>query len=154
MCFEAEQTTGSNIEMCVFLGGGVSCSSLPQTECYALRHRDRRKDSVDARSLSSRGSDGEAQLRGLGPVPGLEPGWGWNSKAAKKKAQWAASLAASRGASPTGEALRGLMMTPGDEMRRAHPHPQPPHSPPHSRCYFKSQRLSDASLQSNLSPPL
>ncbi|XP_075885631.1 high affinity cAMP-specific and IBMX-insensitive 3',5'-cyclic phosphodiesterase 8B isoform X1 [Nelusetta ayraudi] len=27
------------------------------SECYALRHRDRRKDSVDARSLSSRGSD-------------------------------------------------------------------------------------------------
>lgn len=47
--------------MCVFLG--VSFSSLLQTECYALRHRDRRKDSVDARSLSSRGSDGEANSR-------------------------------------------------------------------------------------------
>ncbi|XP_071757816.1 high affinity cAMP-specific and IBMX-insensitive 3',5'-cyclic phosphodiesterase 8B isoform X2 [Centroberyx gerrardi] len=28
-----------------------------QSECHTLRHRDRRKDSVDARSLSSRGSD-------------------------------------------------------------------------------------------------
>ncbi|XP_071372607.1 high affinity cAMP-specific and IBMX-insensitive 3',5'-cyclic phosphodiesterase 8B isoform X2 [Centroberyx affinis] len=28
-----------------------------QSECHSLRHRDRRKDSVDARSLSSRGSD-------------------------------------------------------------------------------------------------
>uniref|UniRef100_A0A8D3EAD8 Phosphodiesterase n=1 Tax=Scophthalmus maximus TaxID=52904 RepID=A0A8D3EAD8_SCOMX len=27
------------------------------TECHSLRHRDRRKDSIDARSLSSRGSD-------------------------------------------------------------------------------------------------
>ncbi|CAG05260.1 unnamed protein product [Tetraodon nigroviridis] len=27
------------------------------SECYPLRHRDRRKDSMDARSLSSRGSD-------------------------------------------------------------------------------------------------
>lgn len=34
--------------------------AFPSTECYSLRHRDRRKDSVDARSLSSRGSDGEA----------------------------------------------------------------------------------------------
>lgn len=31
---------------------------LPCAECYSLRHRDRRKDSMDARSLSSRGSDG------------------------------------------------------------------------------------------------
>uniref|UniRef100_H2VCC5 Phosphodiesterase n=1 Tax=Takifugu rubripes TaxID=31033 RepID=H2VCC5_TAKRU len=30
---------------------------LPSTECFSLRHRDRRKDSMDARSLSSRGSD-------------------------------------------------------------------------------------------------
>uniref|UniRef100_A0AAQ5ZZ81 Phosphodiesterase n=1 Tax=Amphiprion ocellaris TaxID=80972 RepID=A0AAQ5ZZ81_AMPOC len=29
-----------------------------QVKCHSLRHRDRRKDSVDARSLSSRGSDG------------------------------------------------------------------------------------------------
>ncbi|XP_073333677.1 high affinity cAMP-specific and IBMX-insensitive 3',5'-cyclic phosphodiesterase 8B [Pagrus major] len=28
-----------------------------QSECHSLRHRDRRKDSIDARSLSSRGSD-------------------------------------------------------------------------------------------------
>ncbi|XP_040013358.1 high affinity cAMP-specific and IBMX-insensitive 3',5'-cyclic phosphodiesterase 8B isoform X3 [Xiphias gladius] len=28
-----------------------------QSECHSLRHRDRRKDSMDARSLSSRGSD-------------------------------------------------------------------------------------------------
>ncbi|XP_056288325.1 high affinity cAMP-specific and IBMX-insensitive 3',5'-cyclic phosphodiesterase 8B [Pseudoliparis swirei] len=28
-----------------------------QSECHSLRHRDRRKDSVDARSISSRGSD-------------------------------------------------------------------------------------------------
>ncbi|KAM4635435.1 high affinity cAMP-specific and IBMX-insensitive 3',5'-cyclic phosphodiesterase 8B isoform 1-T1 [Polymixia lowei] len=28
-----------------------------QSECHSLRHRDRRKDSVDGRSLSSRGSD-------------------------------------------------------------------------------------------------
>ncbi|KAM4635436.1 high affinity cAMP-specific and IBMX-insensitive 3',5'-cyclic phosphodiesterase 8B isoform 2-T2 [Polymixia lowei] len=30
---------------------------LLPTECHSLRHRDRRKDSVDGRSLSSRGSD-------------------------------------------------------------------------------------------------
>uniref|UniRef100_A0A3B4XJ23 Phosphodiesterase n=1 Tax=Seriola lalandi dorsalis TaxID=1841481 RepID=A0A3B4XJ23_SERLL len=30
-----------------------------QSECHSLRHRDRRKDSIDARSLSSRGSDGK-----------------------------------------------------------------------------------------------
>uniref|UniRef100_A0A3B3H302 Phosphodiesterase n=1 Tax=Oryzias latipes TaxID=8090 RepID=A0A3B3H302_ORYLA len=29
-----------------------------QSECHSLRHRDRRKDSIDARSVSSRGSDG------------------------------------------------------------------------------------------------
>ncbi|XP_062290256.1 high affinity cAMP-specific and IBMX-insensitive 3',5'-cyclic phosphodiesterase 8B isoform X4 [Scomber scombrus] len=28
-----------------------------QSECHSLRHRDRRKDSIDARSISSRGSD-------------------------------------------------------------------------------------------------
>uniref|UniRef100_A0A3P9M9M3 Phosphodiesterase n=2 Tax=Oryzias latipes TaxID=8090 RepID=A0A3P9M9M3_ORYLA len=28
-----------------------------QSECHSLRHRDRRKDSIDARSVSSRGSD-------------------------------------------------------------------------------------------------
>ncbi|KAK2818674.1 hypothetical protein Q5P01_024235 [Channa striata] len=34
------------------------CSGeLSQSECNSLRHRDRRKDSIDARSLSSRGSD-------------------------------------------------------------------------------------------------
>uniref|UniRef100_A0A8C4NW96 Phosphodiesterase n=1 Tax=Dicentrarchus labrax TaxID=13489 RepID=A0A8C4NW96_DICLA len=32
-------------------------SLCPSTECHSLRHRDRRKDSIDARSLSSRGSD-------------------------------------------------------------------------------------------------
>nr|XP_020442122.1 high affinity cAMP-specific and IBMX-insensitive 3',5'-cyclic phosphodiesterase 8B [Monopterus albus] len=32
-------------------------SDHSQSECHSLRHRDRRKDSVDARSLSSRGSD-------------------------------------------------------------------------------------------------
>ncbi|KAM8872562.1 high affinity cAMP-specific and IBMX-insensitive 3',5'-cyclic phosphodiesterase 8B isoform 2-T2 [Synchiropus picturatus] len=32
------------------------CGGEP-SECYSLRHRDRRKDSMDARSLSSRGSD-------------------------------------------------------------------------------------------------
>ncbi|XP_071372609.1 high affinity cAMP-specific and IBMX-insensitive 3',5'-cyclic phosphodiesterase 8B isoform X4 [Centroberyx affinis] len=35
----------------------------PPTECHSLRHRDRRKDSVDARSLSSRGSDGKTNRR-------------------------------------------------------------------------------------------
>uniref|UniRef100_A0A671UZG7 Phosphodiesterase n=1 Tax=Sparus aurata TaxID=8175 RepID=A0A671UZG7_SPAAU len=30
---------------------------LSSSECHSLRHRDRRKDSIDARSLSSRGSD-------------------------------------------------------------------------------------------------
>uniref|UniRef100_A0A674MET8 Phosphodiesterase n=1 Tax=Takifugu rubripes TaxID=31033 RepID=A0A674MET8_TAKRU len=34
-----------------------------QVECFSLRHRDRRKDSMDARSLSSRGSDGSLQNR-------------------------------------------------------------------------------------------
>ncbi|KAM4528138.1 high affinity cAMP-specific and IBMX-insensitive 3',5'-cyclic phosphodiesterase 8B isoform 1-T2 [Odontesthes bonariensis] len=29
----------------------------PQSECHSLRHRDRRKDSIDARSISSRSSD-------------------------------------------------------------------------------------------------
>ncbi|KAM9841512.1 high affinity cAMP-specific and IBMX-insensitive 3',5'-cyclic phosphodiesterase 8B isoform 2-T2 [Aulostomus maculatus] len=34
------------------------CSGeISQSECHSLRHRDRRKDSMDARSLSSRGSD-------------------------------------------------------------------------------------------------
>ncbi|KAF7650408.1 hypothetical protein LDENG_00126590, partial [Lucifuga dentata] len=33
------------------------CSEFSHSECHSLRHRDRRKDSVDARSISSRGSD-------------------------------------------------------------------------------------------------
>uniref|UniRef100_A0A8C2WVJ6 Phosphodiesterase n=1 Tax=Cyclopterus lumpus TaxID=8103 RepID=A0A8C2WVJ6_CYCLU len=32
-------------------------SLRPSAECHSLRHRDRRKDSIDARSISSRGSD-------------------------------------------------------------------------------------------------
>uniref|UniRef100_A0A672HKS3 Phosphodiesterase n=1 Tax=Salarias fasciatus TaxID=181472 RepID=A0A672HKS3_SALFA len=37
---------------------GKRCSGEhSQSECHSLRHRDRRKDSMDARSLSSRGSD-------------------------------------------------------------------------------------------------
>ncbi|KAM4635437.1 high affinity cAMP-specific and IBMX-insensitive 3',5'-cyclic phosphodiesterase 8B isoform 3-T3 [Polymixia lowei] len=35
----------------------MSVAPLLPTECHSLRHRDRRKDSVDGRSLSSRGSD-------------------------------------------------------------------------------------------------
>uniref|UniRef100_A0A665T285 Phosphodiesterase n=1 Tax=Echeneis naucrates TaxID=173247 RepID=A0A665T285_ECHNA len=34
-----------------------------QVKCHPLRHRDRRKDSIDARSLSSRSSDGKANRR-------------------------------------------------------------------------------------------
>lgn len=43
---------------------------LPCAECYSLRHRDRRKDSMDARSLSSRGSDGRPKQTGTGGVGG------------------------------------------------------------------------------------
>lgn len=32
-------------------------------ECNSLHHQDRRKDSIDARSLSSRGSDGKVLLK-------------------------------------------------------------------------------------------
>uniref|UniRef100_A0A672HL94 Phosphodiesterase n=1 Tax=Salarias fasciatus TaxID=181472 RepID=A0A672HL94_SALFA len=35
----------------------IYCPLPPSAECHSLRHRDRRKDSMDARSLSSRGSD-------------------------------------------------------------------------------------------------
>uniref|UniRef100_A0A667X6M5 Phosphodiesterase n=1 Tax=Myripristis murdjan TaxID=586833 RepID=A0A667X6M5_9TELE len=33
------------------------CLQITKSQCHSLRHRDRRKDSIDARSLSSRGSD-------------------------------------------------------------------------------------------------
>uniref|UniRef100_A0AAQ5Y6S1 Phosphodiesterase n=1 Tax=Amphiprion ocellaris TaxID=80972 RepID=A0AAQ5Y6S1_AMPOC len=56
-CQEAvEITSEDHIIQGIYFARKKSGDSIQQ-HCHSLRHRDRRKDSVDARSLSSRGSD-------------------------------------------------------------------------------------------------
>uniref|UniRef100_A0A3Q3W462 Phosphodiesterase n=1 Tax=Mola mola TaxID=94237 RepID=A0A3Q3W462_MOLML len=54
-CQEAVEITSE--DHIIQVGILHSHTSLQLQQCYSLRHRDRRKDSIDARSLSSRGSD-------------------------------------------------------------------------------------------------
>uniref|UniRef100_A0A8C4I5W2 Phosphodiesterase n=1 Tax=Dicentrarchus labrax TaxID=13489 RepID=A0A8C4I5W2_DICLA len=58
--YYARKKSGDSIQQHVKITPGhlmYITSLCPSTECHSLRHRDRRKDSIDARSLSSRGSD-------------------------------------------------------------------------------------------------
>lgn len=127
---------------------------FPSTECYSLRHRDRRKDSVDARSISSRGSDGKTIQNALSPVWPLEGDYERerqgndrrigqdNSSENKVKAGAQRKNRESRRALELKRRCRGLMMTLStsllDSLR-------------HSCCYFKESQPSAAPffLQSN-----
>lgn len=130
---------------------------FPSTECYSLRHRDRRKDSVDARSISSRGSDGKTIQNTLSPVWPLEGDYERerqgndrrigqdNSSENKVKAGAQRKNRESRRALELKRRCRGLMMTLStsllDSLR-------------HSCCYFKESQPSAAPLFSAIKPLL